>query len=159
MKCSACCSIVAELERNLETEKPRMNVDLRNTLSGGKQGKVVDYAVSELRTLEVLEAVCPAMTHYDRSSRPQTVAAADDAWLHALLLAVAARTRCEALINTSFNARGRPILNTIADALGLLRTDDDLDYVLVDDWLFAKRDDLAAAVVELSGVDAGRGHL
>lgn len=64
MKCSACCSIVAELERNLETEKPRMNVDLRNTLSGGKQGKVVDYAVSELRTLEVLEAVCPAMTHY-----------------------------------------------------------------------------------------------
>ncbi|KAH8099183.1 hypothetical protein JL720_2167 [Aureococcus anophagefferens] len=44
MKCSACCSIVAELERNLETEKPRMNVDLRNTLSGGKQGKVVDYA-------------------------------------------------------------------------------------------------------------------
>ena len=102
---------------------------------------------------------CPAMTHYDRSSRPQTVAAADDAWLHALLLAVAARTRCEALINTSFNARGRPILNTIADALGLLRTDDDLDYVLVDDWLFAKRDDLAAAVVELSGVDAGRGHL
>ena len=55
--------------------------------------------------------------------------------------------------------RGRPILNSIADALGLLRTDDDLDYVLVDDWLFAKRDDLAAAVVELSGVDAGCGHL
>lgn len=25
LKCSACCSIVAELERNLETEKPRSN--------------------------------------------------------------------------------------------------------------------------------------
>ena len=75
-------------------------------------------------------ARCPAMTPYDRSSRPQTVAAADDAWLHALLLAVGALTRCEALINTSFNARGRPILNSIADALGLLRTADDLDSVL-----------------------------
>ena len=31
-RCSACCSIVAELERNLEVEKPRMNVDLRLSL-------------------------------------------------------------------------------------------------------------------------------
>ena len=45
IKCSACCSIVAELERNLETEKPRMNVDLRRTLAGQDKGKVVDYLV------------------------------------------------------------------------------------------------------------------
>lgn len=64
LKCSACCSMVAELERNLETEKPRMNVDLRRTLAGGNQGKVVDYAVSELRTLELLEGLCPGMQHY-----------------------------------------------------------------------------------------------
>ena len=96
------------------------------------------------------------MTHYDRSSRPQTVRASDDAWLHALLIAVAERTACEALINTSFNARGKPILNLIADALGLLHTDDDLDYVLVDGWLFHKRDDLAAAVVEISGAGPER---
>ena len=64
IKCSACCSIVAELERNLETEKPRMNVDLRRTLAGQDKGKVVDYAVSELRTLEVMESVCPRMHDY-----------------------------------------------------------------------------------------------
>ena len=63
LKCSACASVVAELERNLEIEKPRMNVDLRRTLQG-KESKVVDYAVSELRTLEVLEQVCPAMDHF-----------------------------------------------------------------------------------------------
>ena len=64
MKCSACVSIVAELERNLEIEKPRMNVDLRKTLAGSEKGKVVDYAVSELRTIELLEGICPAMTHF-----------------------------------------------------------------------------------------------
>ena len=37
-RCSACCSIVAELERNLEIEKPRMNVDLRRTLAGKDAG-------------------------------------------------------------------------------------------------------------------------
>ena len=63
-RCSACCSIVAELERNLEVEKPRMNVDLRRTLAGRDAGKVVDWAASELRTLELLEGICPAMEHY-----------------------------------------------------------------------------------------------
>lgn len=56
--------MVAELERNLETEKPRMNVDLRKTLSGPDQGKNIDYAVSELRTLDLLEQLCPGMRNY-----------------------------------------------------------------------------------------------
>jgi hypothetical protein len=42
------------------------------------------------------------------------------------------------LINTSFNTRGLPILNTCAEALELLRSSVDLDLVLVEDWLFAK---------------------
>ena len=65
LKCSACVSIVAELERNLETEKPRMNVDLRKSLTSGRdKGKIVDYSVSELRTLELLEELCKGMEHY-----------------------------------------------------------------------------------------------
>jgi hypothetical protein len=57
--------MVAELERNLETEKPRMNVDLRKTLSGGQdKGKNIDYAVSELRTMDILETLCPGMRNY-----------------------------------------------------------------------------------------------
>lgn len=63
-RCSACCSLVAELERNLETEPPRMNVDLRRTLAGADKGKVVDWSTSELRTLELLEGICPNMAHY-----------------------------------------------------------------------------------------------
>jgi len=40
-----------------------MNVDLRKTLSHEK-GKEVDYLVSELRTMELLEELCPGMQHY-----------------------------------------------------------------------------------------------
>jgi hypothetical protein len=65
LKCSACCSMVAELERNLETEKPKMNVDLRRTLSGSADnGKTIDYSVSELRTYDLLEQLCPGMRNY-----------------------------------------------------------------------------------------------
>ena len=47
-KCSACTSIVMELERNLELEQPKVNIDLRNTLrASGDQGKkVIPYEVS-----------------------------------------------------------------------------------------------------------------
>ena len=53
-----------------------------------------DAACARVLFRAAAAARCPAMTHYDQSSRPQTVTAADDAWLHALLLAVAARTPC-----------------------------------------------------------------
>ena len=42
------------------------------------------------------------------------------------------------LINTSFNSRGKPILNSAREALELLRDCRELDFVLVEDWLFAK---------------------
>jgi hypothetical protein len=63
-------SIVAELERNLELEPPRANIDLRNTLQapvapGSKKAKkTVAYEVSELRGVEVIEQLCPGMDQY-----------------------------------------------------------------------------------------------
>ncbi|KAJ8599005.1 hypothetical protein CTAYLR_007669 [Chrysophaeum taylorii] len=64
LKCSACCSIVAELERNLEIEKPRMDIEIKRTIGFEQKSKVIDYSVSELRTLELLEGLCPGMQHY-----------------------------------------------------------------------------------------------
>jgi len=65
-KCSACVSIVMELERNLELEQPRVNIDLRNTLraSNDQSKKVIPYEVSELRIIETIEELCPAMDQY-----------------------------------------------------------------------------------------------
>ncbi|GMI44927.1 hypothetical protein TrCOL_g2719 [Triparma columacea] len=68
-RCSACVSVIAELERNLELEQPRQNVDLRNTLQAPPQGgekkkKVIAYEVSELRGIEVMEDLCVGMDQY-----------------------------------------------------------------------------------------------
>ena len=78
-------------------------------------------------------AALPDIVHFDGTARPQTVAPTDDAWLHKLLLAVKARTGWAVLINTSFNARGKPILNTAREALALLRDSPAMSAVVFDD--------------------------
>ena len=90
------------------------------------------------RLLPAAAAALPAVTHADATARPQTVTAGGDPWLHALLTAVKEQTGWGVLINTSFNTRGKPILNSVAEALALLRDCEDLDYVLVEDFLFPK---------------------
>ena len=76
--------------------------------------------------------------HLDGTARHQSVEGTDEPWLHALLLAVGRLTGIAALINTSFNTRGKPICNTAKEALAMLDDLPDLDYVLIDDWLFKR---------------------
>ena len=58
----------------------------------------------------------PAVTHVDHSARIQTVARDTHPRYHALIDAFRAQTGCAALINTSFNVRGEPIVATPEDA-------------------------------------------
>merc|ERR1712187_135439 len=73
----------------------------------------------------------PALAHLDGTARHQSVGNADEPWIHALLLAVGRRTGLAALINTSFNSRGAPIVNTVHLCLEMLDTLEGLDYVLI----------------------------
>merc|ERR1712187_1038382 len=74
--------------------------------------------------------------HLDGTARHQSVGQIDEPWLHSLLLAVGKKTGLAALINTSFNTKGKPIVNTVHESLKMLREIPDLDYVLIEDWLF-----------------------
>merc|ERR1712046_483371 len=62
----------------------------------------------------------PALAHLDGTARHQSVGKEDEPWIHALLLAVGRRTGLAALINTSFNTKGKPIVNTVKECLALL---------------------------------------
>jgi carbamoyltransferase len=66
--------------------------------------------------LNVPRSDIPAVTHVDYSARIQTVHAETNPRYHALLKAWKARTGCSVLVNTSFNVRGEPIVNTPEDA-------------------------------------------
>ncbi|KAL9244085.1 hypothetical protein vseg_017895 [Gypsophila vaccaria] len=65
-KCAACYAVAEELDRGLANEKPRNHLDLRNRLDskGQRRGKVIDYRVSELRVVELLDGLCDKMQDY-----------------------------------------------------------------------------------------------
>jgi carbamoyltransferase len=61
----------------------------------------------------------PAVTHVDGTARAQTVDAAAEPLLAGLLDAFERRTGLPALVNTSLNTAGRPMVDTPREALEL----------------------------------------
>jgi carbamoyltransferase len=92
-----------------------------------------------LAKLNVPRSRIPAVTHVDYSARIQTVDAETNPRFHALLRRFDARTGCPALVNTSFNVRGEPIVCTPEDAYRcFMRTE--MDYLVVENRLLRKTD-------------------
>jgi len=65
--------------------------------------------------------IIPAVTHVDCTARLQTVSEKDDPLLRALLQAFEARTNVPVLLNTSYNRKEEPIVETPAQALESFR--------------------------------------
>ena len=59
----------------------------------------------------------PAVVHVDGTARPQTVSASVNPLYHHLISCFCELTGVPALLNTSFNVAGEPIVNTPSDAL------------------------------------------
>lgn len=66
--------------------------------------------------LQVPRSTLPAITHVDYSARVQTVDTTRNRRYRALIEEFSRLTGCPALVNTSFNVRGEPIVNTPEDA-------------------------------------------
>ena len=80
----------------------------------------------------------PAVVHVDGTARVQTVRKEDHPRFHALLEAFGARTGVPVLLNTSFNLRGEPIVETPRDAVeGFLASR--LDALVIHDRVLEKR--------------------
>jgi carbamoyltransferase len=80
----------------------------------------------------------PAVVHVDGTARVQTIRQEHNPRLHRLLKEFEAFTGVPVLLNTSFNVKGEPIVETPGDAIEcFLGTD--LDYLVLHDMLLAKR--------------------
>lgn len=66
--------------------------------------------------LNIKRSDIPAVTHVDYSARIQTVHKNTNPKYHALISKFKEKTGCPVVINTSFNVRGEPIVNTPSDA-------------------------------------------
>ena len=73
-------------------------------------------ALSGISKLNIQRSEIPAVTHVDYSARIQTVHAETNPLFHALITEFKLQTGCPILVNTSFNVRGEPIVNTPQDA-------------------------------------------
>ncbi|CAH2796067.1 MAG: Carbamoyltransferase family protein [uncultured Caballeronia sp.] len=79
----------------------------------------------------------PAVTHIDGTARVQTVNRSQHPLYYDLLAAFKARTGVPVLVNTSFNTRGEPMVNTPRDALESFWTSP-LDALVIGPFLVEK---------------------
>src|SRR5438874_1360845 len=80
-------------------------------------GTELPYMIVTVDVRPEFRHALPAITHVNGSARVQTVAAADNAAFHELLRAVGRTTGREMVLNTSFNVKGQPIVNTPREAV------------------------------------------
>lgn len=80
----------------------------------------------------------PAITHVDGTARVQTVSKASHPRFWNLLSAFGKRSGVPILLNTSFNSRREPIVQSAHDALTCLLTSQ-LEYLFVNDYRVRKR--------------------
>ena len=97
--------------------------------------------------LNVPRSSIPAITHVDYSARIQTVHADTNPRFHALISAFKGLTRVPVLVNTSFNVRGEPIVNTPADAFRCFMGTD-IDWLVVGNAVLKKEAQTASRTTD-----------
>jgi carbamoyltransferase len=91
-----------------------------------------------MEKLYFMRSDLPAITHVDYSARVQTVDEQSQPRFRQLLQAFHRLTGCAVLINTSFNVRDEPIVNTPEDAFRCFRQTQ-MDYLVIGDFIFGKK--------------------
>ncbi len=92
-----------------------------------------------LLTFNVKNKEIPAVTHVDNSARLQTVKREENELFYDLLSEFYDLTSCPALLNTSFNLRGEPIVCTLEEAyLSFMRSG--MDYLILGNFVLDKKE-------------------
>jgi carbamoyltransferase len=81
------------------------------------KGLELPYMIMVADVRPEFRAQLPAITHVNGSARVQTVSSKDNLEFHTLLKAVGKLTGREMVLNTSFNVKGQPIVNTPREAI------------------------------------------
>jgi carbamoyltransferase len=122
----SCESPYMLLVADIVKEKQRMMTDDEQQLWG-------------IDKLNIMRSEIPAVTHIDYSARIQTVHRETNPLFHKLLTRFYEKTGCPVLVNTSFNVRGEPIVESPKDAYTcFMRTD--MDALVMGKFLIMKQD-------------------
>ena len=83
-----------------------------------------------IEKLNIRRSEIPAVTHVDYSARIQTVNRQNNKRFYDLISKFKEKTGCPVVVNTSFNVRGEPIVNTPTDAFNCFMGTE-LDYLII----------------------------
>ncbi len=109
---------------------------------------LVNYEVKANR-----RSMIPAVTHVDNSARIQTVNKEDNPFFYELIREFDNITGVPVLLNTSFNLRGHPIVNTPEQALATFCSGG-IDFLLIGGFLIDK-DQLNQTVLDSHRIEKG----
>ena len=87
-----------------------------------------------IEKLNIKRSEIPAVTHVDYSARIQTVSKNINKRYYDLISKFKEKTGCPVIVNTSFNVRGEPIVNSPTDAFNCFMGTE-LDYLVIGDWI------------------------
>lgn len=84
----------------------------------------------------------PGVTHVDNSARPQAVRKSTQPQYWSLIKAFEEITSVPVLLNTSFNVKGEPIVNSPTDAIRCFFSTG-IDYLILENVIVSKKNDLS----------------
>tara|TARA_Y100001970_G_scaffold241467_1_gene305065 strand:- start:320 stop:835 length:516 start_codon:yes stop_codon:yes gene_type:complete len=87
--------------------------------------------------LNIKRSQIPAVTHVDYSARIQTVIKNTNNRYYDLISKFKEKTGCPVIVNTSFNVRGEPIVNSPIDAFNCFMGTE-LDYLVIGNCILDK---------------------
>ena len=91
-----------------------------------------------IEKLNIKRSEIPAVTHVDYSARIQTVHKQTNEKYYNLIKKFKEITNCPVLVNTSFNVRGEPIVNTPEDAFNCFMGTE-LDKLVIGNFYLDKK--------------------
>ena len=92
-----------------------------------------------IEKLNIKRSEIPAVTHVDYSARIQTVHKETNERYFKLIQKFKEKTNCPVIVNTSFNVRGEPIVNTPLDAFNCFMSTG-LDKLVIGNCYLSKKD-------------------
>ena len=104
-----------------------------------------DKSLFGIDKLNVKRSTIPAVTHVDYSARIQTVHKSTNRKYYDLIDEFDKLTGRPILVNTSFNVRGEPIVNTVADAFNCFMGTN-LDILAIGNFLLYKNEQDASLI-------------
>ncbi len=112
----------------LESRRISLTPEQRKTMTGDPD---------LMQRLNVPRSEVPAITHIDYSARVQTVDESRHGRFYRLLKEFKRQTGCPIIINTSFNIRGEPIVNTPDEAYNCF-INTDMDVLILGNYMVRK---------------------